>query len=225
MKVWCVEDDRNIREIEAYTLEQTGFDVRTFEEGSSFFKALEEEIPDIVLLDIMLPGMDGVEILGKMQTSSRTSDIPVIMATAKGEEYDKIEALDLGADDYLVKPFGMMEMVSRIKAVLRRSGKTGNSRILQMGPVSMNIESHLVKVDGNKVVLTLKEYEMLKTFLENPGRVFTRDQLLSRVWGMDAYCETRTVDIHIKTLRQKLGPADSLVKTVRGVGYFMEEDR
>lgn len=225
MKVWCVEDDRCIREIESYTLEQTGFDVMSFEDGTTFLAALENDLPDIVILDIMLPGMDGVEILRKMRRSGRLSDIPVIMATAKGEEYDKIEALDLGADDYLVKPFGMMEMVSRVKAVLRRCGKVGQSRILMMGPVSVNTESHVVKVEGKKVVLTLKEYELLRTFLENPGRCFTREQLLSRVWGLDAYYETRTVDMHMKTLRQKLGNADGLVKTVRGVGYMMEEDR
>lgn len=223
--IWCVEDDESIRDIEIYTLEQTGFKVKGFGDAYSFKRELEkaEEFPELIILDIMLPGEDGVSLLTKMKAAPATKDIPVIMATAKSVEYDKIRSLDLGADDYLVKPFGMMEMVSRIKAVLRRCApKKENKTVLVNGIIEMNVEEHTVSVNGKSVVLTFKEYEILKTFLSHPGMAYTRNQLLSEVWGIDSYGETRTVDMHIKTLRQKLGDGGSYIRTVRNVGYKME---
>ncbi|MBR5329666.1 MAG: response regulator transcription factor [Firmicutes bacterium] len=221
--IYCVEDDDSIRDIEMYTLNSTGFEVRGFPDGASFFAALEEKKPQLVILDVMLPGEDGITILQKLKASAATKDIPVIMATAKGMEYDKIHGLDLGADDYLVKPFGMMEMVARVKAVLRRSVPKRESYILRCGDLVMNPAEHVVTLGGERVDLTLKEFDMLKLFLQRPGIVFTRDQLLSSVWGGDYDGETRTVDVHIRTLRQKLGEAGNLITTVRGVGYRLEE--
>ena len=223
--IWCVEDDVSIRDIEVYTLEQTGFIAKGFGDGDSFWMELAttEELPELVILDIMLPGEDGVSLLTKIKASSRTKDIPVIMATAKSVEYDKIKSLDLGADDYLVKPFGMMEMVSRIKAVLRRCmPKKENKTKYVNGIIELNVEEHTVLVDGKSVSLTYKEYEILKIFLMHPGMAYTRNQLLSEVWGIDSYGETRTVDMHIKTLRQKLGDGGRYITTVRNVGYKME---
>lgn len=223
--IWCVEDDVSIRDIEVYTLEQTGFIAKGFGDGDSFWMELAttDELPELVILDIMLPGEDGVSLLTKIKASSRTKDIPVIMATAKSVEYDKIKSLDLGADDYLVKPFGMMEMVSRIKAVLRRCmPKKENKTKYVNGIIELNVEEHTVLVDGKSVSLTYKEYEILKIFLMHPGMAYTRNQLLSEVWGIDSYGETRTVDMHIKTLRQKLGDGDRYITTVRNVGYKME---
>lgn len=223
--IWCVEDDVSIRDIEVYTLEQTGFIAKGFGDGDSFWMELAttDELPELVILDIMLPGEDGVSLLTKIKSSSRTKDIPVIMATAKSVEYDKIKSLDLGADDYLVKPFGMMEMVSRIKAVLRRCmPKKENKTKYVNGIIELNVEEHTVLVDGKSVSLTYKEYEILKIFLMHPGMAYTRNQLLSEVWGIDSYGETRTVDMHIKTLRQKLGDGGRYIKTVRNVGYKME---
>lgn len=223
--IWCVEDDVSIRDIEVYTLEQTGFIAKGFGDGDSFWMELAttDELPELVILDIMLPGEDGVSLLTKIKASSRTKDIPVIMATAKSVEYDKIKSLDLGADDYLVKPFGMMEMVSRIKAVLRRCmPKKENKTKYVNGIIELNVEEHTVLVDGKSVSLTYKEYEILKIFLMHPGMAYTRNQLLSEVWGIDSYGETRTVDMHIKTLRQKLGDGGRYIKTVRNVGYKME---
>ncbi len=223
--IWCVEDDVSIRDIEVYTLEQTGFIAKGFGDGDSFWMELAttDELPELVILDIMLPGEDGVSLLTKIKASSRTKDIPVIMATAKSVEYDKIKSLDLGADDYLVKPFGMMEMVSRIKAVLRRCmPKKENKTKYVNGIIEMNVEEHTVLVDGKSVSLTYKEYEILKIFLMHPGMAYTRNQLLSEVWGIDSYGETRTVDMHIKTLRQKLGDGGRYITTVRNVGYKME---
>lgn len=217
--IFCVEDDSNIRELVVYTLESTGFQARGFEDGSSFLEALALETPELVLLDIMLPGEDGLEILKKLKNSSKTKDIPVIMVTAKGSEYDKVVGLDSGADDYVTKPFGMMELISRIKAVLRRSGKQQNKTKLSVGGISLDTKKHEVKVDGEQVVLTLKEFELLEKLMRNQGIVLTRDQLLTEIWGYDFDGETRTVDVHIRTLRQKLGEQGSLVKTVRGVGY------
>ena len=216
---FCVEDDSNIRELVVYTLESTGFQARGFEDGSSFLEALALETPELVLLDIMLPGEDGLEILKKLKNSSKTKDIPVIMVTAKGSEYDKVVGLDSGADDYVTKPFGMMELISRIKAVLRRSGKQQDKTKLSVGGISLDTKKHEVKVDGEQVVLTLKEFELLEKLMRNQGIVLTRDQLLTEIWGYDFDGETRTVDVHIRTLRQKLGEQGSLVKTVRGVGY------
>ena len=223
--IWCVEDDVSIRDIEVYTLEQTGFIAKGFGDGDSFWMELAttDELPELVILDIMLPGEDGVSLLTKIKASSRTKDIPVIMATAKSVEYDKIKSLDLGADDYLVKPFGMMEMVSRIKAVLRRCmPKKENKTKYVNGIIELNVEEHTVLVDGKSVSLTHKEYEILKIFLMHPGMAYTRNQLLSEVWGIDSYGETRTVDMHIKTLRQKLGDGGRYITTVRNVGYKME---
>lgn len=223
--IWCVEDDVSIRDIEVYTLEQTGFIAKGFGDGDSFWMELAttDELPELVILDIMLPGEDGVSLLIKIKASSRTKDIPVIMATAKSVEYDKIKSLDLGADDYLVKPFGMMEMVSRIKAVLRRCmPKKENKTKYVNGIIELNVEEHTVLVDGKSVSLTYKEYEILKIFLMHPGMAYTRNQLLSEVWGIDSYGETRTVDMHIKTLRQKLGDGGRYITTVRNVGYKME---
>lgn len=223
--IWCVEDDVSIRDIEVYTLEQTGFIAKGFGDGDSFWMELAttDELPELVILDIMLPGEDGVSLLTKIKASSRTKDIPVIMATAKSVEYDKIKSLDLGADDYLVKPFGMMEMVSRIKAVLRRCmPKKENKTKYVNGIIELNVEGHTVLVDGKSVSLTYKEYEILKIFLMHPGMAYTRNQLLSEVWGIDSYGETRTVDMHIKTLRQKLGDGGRYITTVRNVGYKME---
>lgn len=221
--IYCVEDDESIRDIEVYTLCSTGFPARGFRDGNAFFAALAEEMPDLVILDVMLPGEDGVSLLKRLKSSSATKDLPVIMATAKGMEYDKINSLDLGADDYLVKPFGMMEMVARVKAVLRRSAPKREANVLCYASFVMNLDEHTVTVRGKRVELTLKEYEMLRLFLSRPGMVFTRDQLLSDVWGVDYDGESRTVDVHIRSLRQKLGEDGEMIRTVRGVGYRLEE--
>lgn len=220
--IYCVEDDAGIREIEVYTLKSTGFEAIGFCDGSSFFDALIKTLPELVILDIMLPGEEGTEILKRLKATAATRNIPVIMATAKGSEYEKITCLDLGADDYLVKPFGMMEMVSRVRAVLRRTAPSGETRILSQGDLSMNLKEHTVTVKGGRVVLTLKEFNILRLMMERPGVVFTRNQLLADVWGIDYGGETRTVDVHMRTLRQKLGDCGSLIQTVRGVGYRME---
>lgn len=206
-----------------YTLNSSGFQSKGFEDGESLFAALEKERPQLILLDIMLPGMDGIEILKSIRFKSATASIPVIMATAKGTEYDKVMGLDLGADDYLAKPFGMMEMVSRVRAVLRRTApKAERPEVLTMEGLSMDTAQHIVTIDGERLNLTLKEYDLLERFMSYPGRVFTRDQLLSDVWGMDYAGETRTVDVHIGTLRTKLGKYGHSIATVRGVGYRME---
>lgn len=224
--IWCVDDDATIRDIEVYTLVSTGFQAEGFADGKSMLEALKKNMPELIVLDIMLPGEDGVEILRKLRENPETKKIPVIMATAKGTEMDKIQSLDLGADDYLVKPFGVMEMVSRIKAVLRRcdSGEKEHT-LLSVGEITLNQSEHVVAVAGERVALTLKEYEILRLFLENPGMVFSREKLLSKVWGVDYMGETRTVDMHIKTLRQKLGEYGSMIKTVIGVGYRLEGEK
>lgn len=220
--IYCVEDDASIRDIEVYTLRSTGFDAEGFVDGAAFFSALEKELPSLVILDVMLPGEDGVSILKKLKASPKTKALPVIMATAKGMEYDKIVSLDLGADDYLVKPFGMMEMVARVKAVLRRVMPQKEDIVLTSDDLVMNLDEHTVTVNDHRIELTLKEYELLRLFLTRPGIVFTRDQLLSDVWGVDYDGETRTVDVHIRTLRQKLGRYGDRIGTVRGVGYRWE---
>ncbi len=220
--IYCVEDDASIRDIEVYTLRSTGFDAEGFVDGAAFFSALEKELPSLVILDVMLPGEDGVSILKKLKASPKTKALPVIMATAKGMEYDKIVSLDLGADDYLVKPFGMMEMVARVKAVLRRAMPQKEDVVLTSDDLVMNLDEHTVTVNDHRIELTLKEYELLRLFLTRPGIVFTRDQLLSDVWGVDYDGETRTVDVHIRTLRQKLGRYGDRIGTVRGVGYRWE---
>lgn len=223
--IWCVDDDNTIRDIEVYTLTQTGFEAKGFADGISMLEALKTEKPELIVLDIMLPGKDGVEILKEIRSNPETRKIPVIMATAKGTEMDKIQGLDTGADDYLVKPFGVMEMVSRIKAVLRRCEPDEKEEVLSIGKITLSDKEHLVIVNGEKVVLTFKEFEILKLFMSNPGIVFSRDKLLSEVWGIDYLGESRTVDMHIKTLRQKLGDAGALIETVIGVGYKMEGKR
>lgn len=220
--IYCVEDDDSIRELMLYTLRASGFEAEGFCDGASLLEALREHSPRLILLDIMLPGMDGMEILRHLRSSVATARIPVIMATAKGTEFDKVQGLDAGADDYLVKPFGMMEMVSRIRAILRRLSPPRAE--LTMGGLTVNPGEHTVRVEGQRIELTLKEYDLLKLFLEHPGQVFSRDQLLERIWGMDFQGETRTVDVHIGTLRTKLGAAGSFIRTVRGVGYRMEKD-
>ena len=220
--IYCVEDDGSIRELMLYALRASGFEAQGFPEGESLFRALETQQPRLILLDIMLPGMDGIEILKKLRTGRATRQIPVIMASARGTEYDKVLGLDLGADDYLAKPFGMMEMVSRIRAVLRRSGTEESEAILRAGELTLNPRAHTVQVQDHRVSLTLKEYDMLKLLLENPGRVFSRDQLLEQIWGIDFAGETRTVDVHIGTLRTKLGVCGDYIRTVRGVGYRLE---
>ena len=223
--IWCVDDDNTIRDIEVYTLTQTGFEAIGFADGISMLEALKTEKPELIVLDIMLPGKDGVEVLKEIRQSPETRKIPVIMATAKGTEMDKIQGLDTGADDYLVKPFGVMEMVSRIKAVLRRCEPDEKEEVLTIGEITLSDKEHLVTVNGEKVVLTFKEFEILKLFMSNPGIVFSRDKLLSEVWGIDYLGESRTVDMHIKTLRQKLGDAGTIIETVIGVGYKMEGKR
>ncbi len=221
--IYCVEDDDSIRELMLYALRASGFEAEGFANGPGLFEALERGSPELILLDIMLPGMDGMEILRRLRGASATARVPVIMASAKGTEYDKVMGLDQGADDYLAKPFGMMEMVSRIRAVLRRTSGAREKPRLTMGRLEMDPESHTVRVDGSRVELTLKEFELLRLFLEHPGRVFTRDQLLERIWSTDYLGETRTVDVHIGTLRTKLGACGEYIRTVRGVGYRLEE--
>lgn len=224
--IYCVDDDNTIREIEVYTLTQTGFEAKGFSNSEDLFEAIKTEIPDLIVLDIMLPGKDGMEILRELRANPETKDVPVIMATAKGTEIDKIQGLDNGADDYLVKPFGPMEMVSRIKAVLRRCKReTITSDTLVSGKIILKDNEHKVTVNGERINLTFKEYELLKTFMQNPGIVFTRDKLLSIVWGLDHMVESRTVDMHIKTLRQKLSVAGSQIETVIGVGYRLEAEK
>ena len=220
--IWCVEDDSSIRDIEVYALISTGFEAKGFEDGDSFWTALQSEKPDLIVLDVMLPGKDGVTLLKMMKQAEEFQDVPVIMATAKGTEYDKIQSLDLGADDYLVKPFGIMEMVSRVKAVLRRCKRSAPSNLLKLDGLVLNPEEHTVTIDGERVILTYKEYELLHLFLSQPGIAFTREQLLSSVWNTEYAGETRTVDMHIRTLRQKLGNYGSLIETVRNVGYRLE---
>ena len=218
--IYCVEDERNIRELIVYTLETSGFEAKGFASGAEFFQDLALEKPELILLDIMLPGEDGLEILKKLKNSTNTKDIPVIMVTARGAEYDKVLGLDSGADDYIAKPFGMMEFVSRIKAVLRRGGPKPQDELVH-GPIQIRVGRHEVLENGRKVELTLKEFELLRYLMENKGVVLSRDQLLTRIWGYDFDGETRTVDVHVRTLRQKLGTSGSYIETVRGVGYRM----
>ncbi len=220
--IWCIEDDASIRDIEIYALKSTGFEARGFEDSASFSEAIRHEIPDLIVLDVMLPGTDGIQLLKQLKASPKLCDIPVVMATAKGEEYDKIQGLDLGADYYLTKPFGVMEFVSCIRAVLRRCKPKAESQLLKAGNVVMNIDEHTVTAEGERVTLTYKEFEILKLFLSHQGMAFTRDQLFNEIWGMDYCGETRTVDMHIRTLRRKLGDSGDMIKTVRNVGYRLE---
>lgn len=220
--IFCVEDDNGIRDLMIYALNSAGFEARGFASGATLFEAIKAERPRLIMLDIMLPGEDGIEILKRLRHNAATAEIPVIMATAKGTEYDKVIGLDLGADDYLAKPFGMMEMVSRVKAVLRRTEPADGVKVLKIRSLTMNTGEHTVLADGAQVQLTYKKYELLKKFMENPGLVFTREQLLSSIWGSDFIGETRTVDVHIGTLRTKLGSCGDYIRTVRGVGYRLE---
>lgn len=222
--IWCVDDDSTIREIEVYTLMQTGFQARGFENAKEMLKALETEIPKLIVLDIMMPETDGIEALNIIRSNPKYKDIPIIMATAKGTEIDKISGLNFGADDYLVKPFGVMEMVARVRAVLRRTGKEEVSDEITVGSIVLKEKEHKVFVCGKKVALTHKEFELLSLFMKNANIVFSRDKLMSDIWGMDYLGETRTVDAHIKTLRQKLGIAGHQIQTVVGVGYRLEAD-
>ena len=216
--IWCVEDDASIRDIEVYALNSTGFEARGFADGAAFWAALEKARPELVVLDVMLPEIDGIQLLRRMKADAALRDIPVIMATAKGAEYDKILGLDLGADDYLTKPFGVMELVSRVKAVLRRC-RPRQTEVLRCGGLTVDEQEHSVTVDGARVELTYKEFQLLRLFLAHPGTAFTRDQMMEQVWGMDFYGESRTVDMHIRTLRQKIGPYGGCIETVRSVGY------
>ncbi len=220
--IWCVEDDASIRDIEVYALKASGYESRGFEDGSTFWDALQTEQPDLVVLDVMLPGVDGVELLRRLRGDARFRAIPVVMATAKSAEIDKIQGLDLGADYYLTKPFGVMELVSCVRAVLRRCEAKPVEHLLKLGGLCVNLDQHTVSIDGKDVALTYKEFELLKLFLSNPGIAFTRDQLFSKVWGEDFCGESRTIDTHILTLRQKLGPYGDAIKTVRNVGYRLE---
>ncbi len=217
--IWCVEDDADIRDIELYALGSAGFETRGFEDGLTFWETLKKEKPKLIILDVMLPGMDGIEILTKMKESAELNKIPVILATAKGQEYDRIRGLDLGADDYIVKPFSMMEMVSRVKAVLRRSQPHRVSKLLKVGGLVVNPDEYTVVADGERVQLTYKEFELLCLFLSHPGMVYTRELLFSHVWKRDYMGDSRTLDSHIRTLRQKLGGYGKLIETVRNVGY------
>ena len=216
--IWCVEDDASIRDIEVYALNSTGLAAEGFADGAAFWQALQKTQPELVVLDVMLPEIDGIELLRRMKADAALREIPVIMATAKGAEYGKIQGLDLGADDYLAKPFGVMELVSRVKAVLRRC-RPQPAAVLRCGGLVVDEQEHTVTADGVRVVLTYKEYQLLRLFLSHPGTAFTRDQLMEQVWGMDFYGESRTVDMHIRTLRQKLGVYGEHIETVRSVGY------
>ena len=220
--IWCVEDDPSIREIEVYALNSTGLEARGFADGAEFWEALEKEQPELVILDVMLPGEDGVAILKRLRADERYRDIPVIMATARSTEFDKVQSLDLGADDYITKPFGMMEMVSRVKAVLRRSQPKQTAALLKLDGLTLDENQHTVTIDGQRITLTYKEYELLRLFLSHPGMAFSREQLLQTVWNTDYAVETRTVDMHIRTLRQKLGDYGRYIETIRGVGYRLE---
>ncbi len=219
--IYCVEDESGIRNMMVYTLEAAGLQAKGLEDGAALYAALKEQIPSLIILDIMLPDEDGISILKKLRVQSSTQRVPVIMATAKSSEYDKVVGLDSGADDYLVKPFGMMEMVSRVRAVLRRSAQEKVPAI-QLGKLYLNPSAHVVMIDGEPIELTYKEFEMLYMLMSNPGRVFTRQQFLTCIWDQDYDGETRTVDVHIRNLRQKLGACGNYISTVRGVGYRME---
>ena len=220
--IWCVEDDASIRDIEVYALQSTGFEAQGFEDGAVFWEALQSAQPELVVLDVMLPGIDGIELLRRMRADPVFAAIPVVMATAKGAEYDKILGLDLGADYYLTKPFGIMELVSCVKAVLRRCQPKKVEHLLRIGGLVVNPDERTVTADGQRVTLTYKEFELLRLFLSHPGIAFTRDQLMEEVWGTDYCGETRTIDMHIRTLRQKLGSYGSMIETVRNVGYRLE---
>ena len=217
--IYLIEDESDIRELVVYTLQSTGFDVRGFPDSQGFWQALNEKLPQLVLLDIMLPMEDGLEVLKKLRLSPSTRKLPVMMLTAKGTEYDKVIGLDSGADDYLPKPFGMMELVARVKSLLRRTDLEGDKAEYKIGGLTVDIPRHIVTVDGDRIVLTIKEFDLLVFLLRNTGIVLTRDQILEKVWGYDFDGETRTVDVHVRTLRSKLGDSGDVIQTVRGLGY------
>lgn len=221
--VFVVEDDTNIREIERYALKNSGYEVEAFESGAQLFQKLKEEIPSLILLDIMLPGESGLDILAKIRGNAETARIPIIMVTAKTSELDKVKGLDLGADDYISKPFGVMELVSRVKALLRRANPVQDEPQLTLGEIHIDNDRHAVTIAGKPCELTFKEFELLKYLVINKGIVLSRDKLMNQVWGFEYEGESRTVDMHIKTLRQKLGDAGHYIKTVRNVGYMIEE--
>lgn len=227
--IFCIEDDHSIRDLMLYTLNTAGFHTKGFTDGTHLFSALQTEKPQLILLDIMLPGEDGISILKKLKENITTSDIPVIIASAKGTEYDKVIGLDLGADDYLAKPFGMMEMLSRVKAVLRRAAPKDRMELLRIGRLVLNTCEHMVYIEESEeeekknIDLTLKEFELLALFMSHPAMVYTRDALLDQIWNADYAGGTRTVDVHVGNLRTKLGSYGELIKTVRGVGYKLEE--
>lgn len=217
--IYLVEDDKNIRELVIYTLNNTGIKAQGFEKPSYFWRAMEQKTPSVIILDIMLPEQDGLEILRKLRASAATSKIPIIMLTAKDSEYDKVTGLDFGADDYVTKPFGMMELVARIKALMRRTEEAGQLQTYSIGELFVDTAKHLVKSCGEEVNLTYKEFELLCFLMENQDHVFSRDALLNKIWGYDFDGESRTVDVHIRTLRQKLGKCGDYIQTIRGIGY------
>lgn len=220
--IYILEDDTNIRELILYTMKSQEIEAKGFEKPTKFFDAIDKELPDLVILDIMLPEMSGLEVLERLRRNGKTQDLMVMMLTAKASEYDKVVGLNLGADDYLAKPFGMMELLARIKALLRRCENRKHTH-LEFGPVKLDLEKHRVTVYDKEVDLTLKEFLMLQTLMEHPGQVFTRENLIDRIWGSDYYGDNRTVDVHIRTLRQKLGEGHKIVQTVHGVGYKVED--
>ena len=223
--IYLVEDDDSIRELVLYTLHTTGFEAEGFRNAADFWQALEKELPQLVLLDIMLPDEDGLHILKRLRAGAETADLPVMMLTAKSSEYDRVVGLDSGADDYLPKPFGMMELVSRVRALLRRAAKpAAEDKLFTAGSLAVDVKRRAVTVDGEPVILTYKEFELLCYLLENRGVVLSRDQILTKIWDYNYSGETRTVDVHIRTLRQKLGDAGALIETVRGVGYRLALD-
>ena len=220
--IYIVEDDQNIREIESFSLKNSGYTVADFDCAKNFYKKLSEKLPDLVLLDVMLPDEDGLEIVKKLRSGSDTKKLPIIMVTAKATEIDKVKGLDMGADDYIIKPFGVMELISRVKALLRRNGRISEETVLSVGEILLDSEKHMVMVEGAPCDLTYKEFELLKLLMTNVGIVMSRDVIMERIWGTDFEGESRTIDMHIKTLRKKLGETGSAIKTIRNVGYRME---
>jgi len=220
--IYIVEDDKNIREIETYALKNSGYQTKDFDCAKDFYAEVEKQIPNLVILDIMLPDEDGLSIVKEFRSKAETRKIPIILVTAKTTEIDKVKGLDMGADDYLTKPFGVMELISRVKALLRRYDGMKDGKLYAVANIKLDVEKHTVCVDDEYVELTFKEYELLRLLLQNTGAVTSRDIILERVWGTNFEGESRTLDMHIKTLRQKLGPAGALIKTIRNVGYMIE---
>ena len=219
--IYIVEDDAEIRELEVYALKSSGFESKPFDSGKNLDEEIKVQVPDLFILDIMLPGEDGLSILKRLRAQENTKNVPIIMITAKSSELDKVKGLDLGADDYIAKPFGILEFVSRVRALLRRSGnmKSEEPEKITLGEIVLDSGTREVLVSGNSVELTYKEYELLKLLISHPGLVYSRQQILEKIWGIDFKMDTRTVDMHIKTLRQKLGEQDAIIQTVRNVGY------